>query len=215
MRFWKWERRQSLENKDTISNMSTTEQKVKYWSSSDILDLQRVGLREAKSKSDLQGFKIIRGKGQIYGNLATLRMVARAYGTPCPVDVLEKTLEGAVERAGSVPIHGMGQLAEAMGLQTQVGSVGLDKLNRVELPVLIQWQGHYALITEVSRERILLADPEMGWVNLTLEEAKKNWGNEVQLVLLKRLDDTPNKKFGWGWFLPVIKRFHIITIICI
>ena len=93
-------------------------------------------------------------------------MVARAYGTPCPVDVLEKTLEGAVERAGSVPIQGMGQLAEVLGLQTQVGAVKFDQLHRPELPVMVQRKQHYALITEVGEGRVLLADPEQGWLTL-------------------------------------------------
>ena len=141
-------------------------------------------------------------------NLATLRMVARAYGTPCPVDVLEKTLEGAVERAGSVPIQGMGQLAESMGLQTQVGAVKFDQLHRLELPVMVQRKHHYALITEVGKGRVLLADPEQGWLTLPMAEARESWGEQVQVVLLKRLDDTPKKTFGWGWFAPVIKRFQ-------
>ena len=135
-------------------------------------------------------------------------MVARAYGTPCHVDVLEKTLEGAVKRAGSVPIQGMGQLAETMGLQTQVGAVKFDQLHRLELPVMVQRKHHYALITEVSDGRVLLADPEQGWLTLPMAEARENWGEQVQVVLLKRLDDTPQKTFGWSWFAPVIKRFQ-------
>ena len=180
----------------------------KFWTPNQTLDLSAVGLREARSDADLQGFKPIKGRGPVAANLATLRMVARAYGTPCPVDVLEKTLEGAVKRAGSVPIQGMGQLAESMGLQTQVGTVKFDQLARLELPVMVQRKHHYALITEVSQGRVLLADPEQGWLTLPMAEARESWGEQVQVVLLKRLDDTPQKTFGWGWFAPVIRRFQ-------
>ena len=181
---------------------------TKTWTPNQSLDLSAVGLREATSDADLQGFRPIKGRGPVAANLATLRMVARAYGTPCPVDVLEKTLEGAVERAGSVPIQGMGQLAESMGLQTQVGSVKFDQLHRLELPVMVQHKHHYALITEVGRGRVLLADPEKGWLSLPMAEAREIWGDQVKVVLLKRLDDTPKKTFGWSWFAPVIKRFQ-------
>ena len=181
---------------------------AKIWKPTESLDLSAVGLREASSDADLQGFRPIKGRGPVAANLATLRMVARAYGTPCPVDVLEKTLEGAVERAGSVPIQGMGQLAESMGLQTQVGAVKFDQLHRLELPVMVQRKHHYALITEVGQGRVLLADPEQGWLTLPMAEARESWGEQVQVVLLKRLDDTPKKTFGWGWFAPVIKRFQ-------
>ena len=166
LRFWKWS---SVNKKDgkaeikTVSNKSNyVDESKKSWKPTDRLDLASVGLREAESRSDLQGFKPIRGKGPIAANLSTLRMVARAYSTPCPIDVLEKVLEGAVERAGSIPIQAMGQLAESMGLQTQVGTVKITQLHRLELPVMVGRGSHYALITDVGKEKVLLADPEQG-----------------------------------------------------
>lgn len=192
----------------TTQNQRTEATTVKSWTPSKSLDLAALGLREARSIADLQGFRPIKGRGPLAANLATLRMLARAYGTPCPVDVLEKTLEGAVERGGSVPIQGMGQLAETMGLQTQIGAVKVDQLHRLELPVMVQYQNHYALITEVGQGRVLLADPEQGWVTFPMEKARERWGERVQVVLFKRLDDTPQKTFGWSWFAPVIKRFQ-------
>lgn len=165
------------------------------------------GIIEAQTNTDLQGFKPIKGHGPVQANLAALRMIARAYGTPCPIDVLEKIIEANIERSGSIPIQGIGQLAEMLGLQTQLGDVKFQKLNELELPVLVKRETHYALITEVGKGRILLADPEKGWVNIPYVNAKKEMGENVKVLLLKRLSDTPKKEFGWGWFSPVIKRF--------
>ena len=95
-----------------------------------------------------------------------------------------------------------------MGLQTQVGSVKLSQLHQLELPVVISRGKHYALITKVTKGKVLLADPESGWEELEFDEAKVQWGEEVQVVLLKRLADTPQRQFGWGWFSPVLKRFR-------
>ena len=178
------------------------------WRPSEELDLTRVGLREASATADLQGFQIVKGRGPVKANLATLRMVARAYQTPCPVDVLERMLEGAVERAGSVPIHGIGQLCEVMGLQTQVGQVKFEQLHKLELPVLVAWQGRFALLASVGRGNVRLADPERGWTDLPMAEARSNLGDLVEVVLLKRLADTPTRRFGWGWFAPVLQRYR-------
>ena len=54
----------------------------------------------------------------------------------------------------------------------------------------------------------MLADPEKGWQKLPFEEAKTEWGESVQVILLKRLADTPKRNFGWGWFSPVLQRFR-------
>jgi len=215
LRFWRWSptsviaTAKAAEIAPNVANTTNTNKStVNTWLPTEQLDLTAVGLREATSTTDLQGFKLIRGKGAVAANLATLRMVASAYTTPCPVDVLEKILQGAVERSGSVPIQGMGQLAESMGLQTQMGEVKFEQLHRLELPVVVNRGTHYALITEVSKGHLLLADPERGWQKLPFTEAKKELGEEVPLLLLKRLDTTAKRQFGWGWFNPVIKRFR-------
>jgi ATP-binding cassette subfamily B protein len=211
LRFWSWIQSGMPAKTQPVSSSEEAEPRrsqPKSWRPEQALDLSAVGLREANSLADLQGFQPIRGKGPIQANLATLRMVARAYGTPCPIDVLERVLEGAVGRAGSVPIQGMGQLAESMGLQTQVGAVKFEQLHRLELPVLVSCGSHYALLTEVGQGRVVLADPEKGWRRLPFAEAKDIWGESVQVVLLKRLADTPKRTFGWGWFTPVLKRFR-------
>lgn len=224
LRFWNWRpcEEQEIENNQTFSQVSQRQsgvtnkseskdnnlsQSTNSWKPTKTLDMSEVGLREARSNQDLQGFKIIKGKGAVAGNLATLRMLARAYETPCPVDVLEKILEGAVERAGSIPIHAIGQLAESMGLQTQVGLINIRQLHQLELPVIIKTGNHYSLLTEVSKGKILLADPEHGWETKSLDETRASWGDQVKVVLIKRLADTPQKTFGWNWFSPVLKRF--------
>jgi len=178
------------------------------WRPGPSLDLSRVGLREASTSAELENFRPIHGKGPVQSNLATLRMVSRAYDTPCPVDVLEKMLEGAVERAGNVPIHGMGQLCEVMGLQTQVGQVQLEQLHKLELPVLVSWQGRFCLLTEVARGQVRLADPERGWQKLPMTEVRGQWGDTTEVVTLKRLADTPKRTFGWSWFTPVLQRYR-------
>ena len=44
----------------------------------------------------------------------------------------------------------MGQLAESLGLQTQVGVVKFSQLHRLELPVMVS-RKVYALITDVGQ----------------------------------------------------------------
>ena len=178
----------------------------KSWSYNKTFDLVELGLKEASSTADLQGFKLIKGKGLVQANLATLRMAANAYGAPCPVDVIEKAL-GAVERAGSVPIQAMGQLAETMGFQTQLGAVKLSMLAQLELPVIVKWDSYFCLLSEVSTDVALLADPQSGWKKVPVKELSTAESDKVEVVLLKRLADTPKKNFGLSWFSPVLNRF--------
>lgn len=196
-----------VEKNEIIESKEEKQQKAE-WVITDRLDMDVLGIREARTNTDLQGFKPIRGKGTVGANLATLRMVAKAYDTPCPVDVIEKVLEGNNERSKSIPIHTMGQLTEAMGLQTQIGKVKTNQIYRLELPVILKWETHYSLLAEVNNDEILIADPESGWVTIERKKAEEKWGEELEVVLIKRLDDTPKREFGWGWFTPVLKKFQ-------
>ena len=218
IRFWYWNKSETVEeetgnnkqywNRGKSKMESSDDENIKEWSPSSNLDLSRLGLKDASNQSDVQGFRIIKGKGPVGANLATLRMLSRAYNTPCPVDVIEKVLEGASERSPQIPIHTIGQLAETMGLQTQVGTVKVNQIHRLELPVIITDDKNYSLLTDVDNEKILIANPERGWVDVPFEEARKKWGEDVKVVLIKRLDNTPSKQFGWSWFAPVVKRFQ-------
>jgi ATP-binding cassette subfamily B protein len=95
-----------------------------------------------------------------------------------------------------------------MGLQTQVGQVKLEQLHRLELPVLVNWRGRFALLTQVAKGMLRLADPERGWQTLPMAEGHSAWGDAVEVVLLKRLADTPKRRFGWSWFTPVLQRYR-------
>ena len=66
--------RNDTQTKNRLSNKET-------WNLETGLDLEGIGIREAKEE-DLEVFRLIKGKGPIYANLAALRMIARAYGTP-------------------------------------------------------------------------------------------------------------------------------------
>ncbi len=217
LRFWDWMTDEI--DKDTASpnenNPKTNEvnthksedSEKKKWIPKEDLDLISVGLREAQTNKDLQGFKLIKGKGPIKANIATLRMVARALDTPCPVDVIEKVIEASVERSGAVAIQQIGQLTEAMGLQTQVGDIKIEQITKLEMPVLINRGRYYALLVEAARGSVVIADPEKGWITIPMEEIRTEWGDELPIILLRRLADTPKRKFGWDWFTPVLKKF--------
>ena len=76
----------SSDNEKTIasdlSQLPPAKQPSSRWQYSNSLSLQDLGIREAETNFDLQGFKLIKGRGSVQANLATLRMTALAYGTP-------------------------------------------------------------------------------------------------------------------------------------
>lgn len=182
-------------------------QTIKKWSNYEGVDMQAVGLRDPRRGEDMSDFRLIRSKDSVGKNLATLKMLARAYDTPCPIDVIQRVLEGADERSVSIPIHTIGQLVESMGLETQVGTIKFKNLSNVELPVVTKLKESYVLITKANKNSITVADPASGYINMSEDTCSKELGTEIKILLVKRLQDTPRQIFGWSWFSPVVKKF--------
>ena len=61
--------------KETSSERAST----RIWETKESVDFEAVGLKVAKSDTDLQGFKPIKGSGKVGTALATIKMVAKAY----------------------------------------------------------------------------------------------------------------------------------------
>ena len=101
----------------------------------------------------------------------------------------------------------MGELAEMMGFQTQLGFLKLSQLSKLELPVVVKLKNRFCVLSDVIKDSIKVADPVDGWVDLSLEDLARDGITELELLLIKRLADTPKKTFGWSWFSPVLKRF--------
>ena len=142
-----------------VSQPAPSKQTSSRWQYANSLSLEDLGIREAETNFDLQGFKLIKGSGSVQANLATLRMTALAYGTPCPVDLIEKALEDFIARSGSIPIQIIGQLVETMGLQTQLGSIKISLLPKLEFPVIINYDKTYCLLSSVKNNTATLAHP--------------------------------------------------------
>ena len=102
----------------------------------------------------------------------------------------------------------MGQLVETMGLQTQLGYIKISLLSKLEFPVIINYDNTYCLLSNVKNNTATLAHPALGWKTVDVKSLlPQDDKSEIQVVLIKRLADTPKRVFGWNWFSPVLKRF--------
>lgn len=213
IRSWKWvnfqedSKQTSEETEDSLKKEINTNAQ-NQWNLTDTLNLEDIGIKDPRNSFDLEGFREETGKGPVGKNIALLKMIAGAYRTPCPIDVIEKSLEAAAGRGSGVPVQLIGQLIESMSLQTQIGSVKLEQINKLELPVAAKIENSYVLLTEVNKKEIKFADPEKGWDNMDIKRLKEVVGSNLEVILIKRMKDTPNKEFGWNWFIPVVKRFQ-------
>ena len=105
--------------------------------------------------------------------IACLAMVASFHGHLTDLSAMRLRLSPSLK---GVTLKHVSQVAEAMGLAARGVQVQLESLNKLTLPAVLHWDmNHFVVLTEVSRNHILVHDPARGRRRLTFAEASKHF----------------------------------------
>lgn len=126
-----------------------------------------------------------------------LRMVARHYGKSYPASFLRERCHTTRE---GVSMLGISDAAESIGFRTSGIKSSFEQLcSDVPLPCIVHWnQNHFAVVYDIKREKIHVADPAVGLLKYDKETFLKSWlsvseygdGNLTQGTVLL-LEPTP------------------------
>lgn len=154
----------------------------------------------------------VRGRGPIDGSLACFQMLSQHWQMPFRRDVLRRALVNQQARSGSVSLQFCGAIAELMGLTSQLATIPSAAVSRLQTPVMLQWQGSFALLYKASEKELVLAIPEQGIQRRKPADFIEAWGEEGEVLLLQPTKNTPKQKFGLHWFLPSVIRHRKVLI---
>ncbi len=118
-----------------------------------------------------------------------LRMVARHYGRSYSTQELRE--KAFISRQG-VSMFGLGEAAEAIGLQTASVKITFDQLkDEAPLPCIVHWnQTHFAVVYKIRKNEVHVADPAVGLIKYSIDEFLNSWlatkdnGHSVGVALL-------------------------------
>ncbi|NEQ99235.1 MAG: type I secretion system permease/ATPase [Cyanothece sp. SIO2G6] len=171
---------------------------------------------KSKSPSD---FPYVRGKGDVDGTIACFQMIAKHLNLPFRRDNIQRILTAQVARIGGASLELCGAVSELMGLQAQLATVPVSALGRLEVPALIHWNDSIVVLYDVNEQSVIVGSPEMGVFQRPTEEFARTWGEpqedgslRAQILLVKRTENTPQKRFGLSWFLPSLRKYRRVLI---
>ncbi|MEO6233151.1 MAG: peptidase domain-containing ABC transporter [Ferruginibacter sp.] len=158
-----------------------------------------------------------------------LRMVGKYYGRTISLEYLRNKSEYGKQ---GVSMLGLADAAEAIGLKAAGAKLSVDALmNDAQLPAILHWgQYHFVvLIPGATKNKLTVADPAKGLVQLTRAEFIKHWvsipaaaglpakeGKGLVLLLettplFKQMefagpDSNASTKIGWPYLLGYLKE---------
>ena len=159
-----------------------------------------------------EAFPWHRGVGPLDSPLAAFRMLSDHLQLPYRRDLLRRVIGDQVSRHGEASLALAGALAESMGLQTQLLIVRCEALPRLSPPLLVRWGNGLAVIYRSDRRQVLVGIPASGNRLISLEAFRQEWGEEGEVLTLRVDALTPQRRFGFRWFVPALRQHRTVLL---
>ncbi len=158
-------------------------------------------------------FKLIKGEGPLRESLAVLQMISNIFELPFRVDSIEKILRNSLSRGQTFNLQLIGGITSMMGLYTTTVKVNNNLASRLPSNSIISWKNSFAIVKESNEKKLELISPTEGNISFKPEEFETIFDERlIEMLILERHDQTPNKKFGVEWLLPAINRYRGILL---
>ncbi len=204
-----------------LNEQSSKESKnlIGYEDSQNNLDINS-NIKTAPPKAPLSVFNneefsediLVRADGLVRETLACFQMISRILKIPIRKDSLEKILRDFENRGAEIDLRLIGDLLSNLGLHVTNGVIPSKMASRLQTPCIINWKKSFALIVKSSQEGILIASPIEGLINISSEHFKRTFEDEINILLLDKTKETPNKIFNLNWFWPAIQKYKLVLI---
>ena len=141
--------------------------------------------------------------------VACLIMIGKYWGKNFDLNELRNVAN--VDRSGT-SIKGLITAAEYLGFAPCPVKADLIGLARQELPAIVHWQGnHYIVVYKVTRDRVIVADPNIGRKILSRQEFVTGWtGYTLLLQPTAKFEQTPEAKQNLGKYIALLQPYWLV-----
>ncbi|HEY3053923.1 MAG TPA: peptidase domain-containing ABC transporter [Thermoanaerobaculia bacterium] len=149
-------------------------------------------------------FACVRGHEANDCGPAALATIARHYGRDMSLARLGEILRTDAQGTDLLSLR---NAAEALGFQASAGAAKEDSLDKIPLPAIAHFhdppRGHFVTVHRVERQRVTVADPARGIVELPRAEFMERWSRA--LVLLTPSPDFQTKNRDGGALAQIFR----------
>jgi ATP-binding cassette subfamily B protein len=153
-----------------------------------------------------------RGVGPLESPIAAFRMLSDHLDLPFRRELLRRVFSDQVARHGEASLALAGAVAESIGLQTQLLEIKAEALARLPCPLMLRWGNGLAIIYRLNQRELVLGIPAATNQVLALADFIEQWGDAGEVLTLSVNQFTPQRKFGFQWFLPSLKQHRTVLL---
>lgn len=159
-----------------------------------------------------QDFPWHRGEGALESPIAAFRMLSDHLNLPFRRELLRRVFNDQVNRHGEASLALAGAVAESIGLQTQLLEIKAEAIVRLSGPLMLRWGNGLAIIYRCNNRELVLGIPAVGNQLLSISDFRDQWGEQGEVLTLRVNQLTPQRKFGFSWFLPALRQHRTVLV---
>ena len=141
--------------------------------------------------------------------VACLIMIGQYWGKNFDLNELRNVAN--VDRSGA-SIKGLITASEYLGFTPRPVKADLINLAKQELPAIVHWEGnHYIVVYKITRDRVIVADPNIGRKILSRQEFVTGWtGYTLLLQPTAKFEQTPEAQHNLGKYIALLKPYWMV-----
>ncbi len=148
----------------------------------------------------------------IQDNLDLFKILADLLNIPFRRDSILRVLKDSYSQNKNPGIEMIGKLASSLGLHAVGAKIPPIHLNRIQTPALIKFKNHFYLIKETDEKSITISSENNNFIKLKNLEIKEKFQDDIEVVLIEKSNLTKTKRFGPGWFMPVLRKYKKVLL---
>ena len=152
------------------------------------------------------------GQSTLESSNAALRMLGDYFNLPNRSELVKRLLSDYLKSHKQISLALIGAIAESIGLQTQLLNVSAEGLQRLPTPFFVYWDTGIGLVYKIHKQRLIVGIPAQGIREFTLSDFSQQWGASGEVLPVRKSEFTPQKSFGFSWFLPALKEHRAVLI---
>jgi HlyB family type I secretion system ABC transporter len=157
-----------------------------------------------KGERRIKRFPFVRQIDEMDCGAACLAMVGRHFGRQVSLTRIRELCHTGPD---GTSLRALVRAAESLGLAARSVKAAPAHLDAMPLPAIVHWDGyHWAVLYDVSKTHVRMADPALGVRRITREEFGKKWNGYAALFdYTEAFEQAPEGTSSARWLWPFVQ----------
>ena len=183
----------------STSAVGSSEQKVQAV-------ISRSSLAGSHDLSVLNSRRLVSQASDQFGEC--LSIAANLLSLPIKADTINRYINHASSKNLELSLEIASQISPSLGFYSTLSSVNAINTLRLHTPSLIKVGSDICVAVKSDNTGLYVYNPSQGQIQIKPSQLISSLGKSCQVLMLDKPAKTNNSKFGFYWFLPLLRKYQ-------